>query len=50
LVKSCRKYEEGRNLFLKIAEEIKGYMAMNSKLLIDFPTFVLFSKLRRKFY
>lgn len=50
LVGSCRKYEEGRYLSSEIAEEIKGYMAMNSKLLVDFPTTVLFSMLRRKFH
>jgi hypothetical protein len=37
-------------LSAEIAEEVKGYMAINSKLMIDFPTSVLFSKLRRKFY
>jgi hypothetical protein len=42
LFESCRKYEEGRYLSSEIAEEIKGYMAMKSKLLLDFPTFVLF--------
>jgi hypothetical protein len=50
LVELCRKYEEGRYLSSEIAEEIKGYMTMNSKHLTDFQTSVLFSMLRRKFY
>lgn len=39
LVKSCRKYVEGRHFSSEIAEDLKGYMAVNSKLLTAFPNF-----------